>query len=42
VLKIVLSQHQADLRGGCMITVKSRKTTCHKFPVGAVKLGERP
>jgi predicted nuclease of predicted toxin-antitoxin system len=30
----LLSQYEADLRHGCMITVKRRKTTCHRLPIG--------
>jgi predicted nuclease of predicted toxin-antitoxin system len=33
----LLSQYEADLRHGCMITVKQRKTTCHRLPIGTVE-----
>jgi predicted nuclease of predicted toxin-antitoxin system len=30
----VISTLEADLRRGALITVKARKTTCHKLPIG--------
>jgi len=34
LLPNVLVRFAADLMRGCLITVKERKTTCHKLPVG--------
>jgi predicted nuclease of predicted toxin-antitoxin system len=36
VLGMVLFHYQSDLCRGCMITVKERKTTCHRLPIGTV------
>ena len=33
----VIAAHDSQLRSGCMITVKARKTTCHMLPVGESK-----
>ena len=37
----LLSQCEADLRHGCIITVKQRKTTCHRLPIGTVGESEQ-
>jgi hypothetical protein len=34
LIQNVLSVFQADLETGALVTVKGRKTTCHKLPVG--------
>lgn len=33
-LEGVLIAHSADLISGCLISVKERRTTCHRLPVG--------
>ena len=30
----VFAKFGADLRGGAPVTVKQRKTTCHRLPIG--------
>jgi predicted nuclease of predicted toxin-antitoxin system len=30
----VLSAFEVDLKRGCLITVKSKKITCHRLPIG--------
>jgi predicted nuclease of predicted toxin-antitoxin system len=30
----VLAVFEADLKHGCLVTVKPRKTTCHRLPIG--------
>ena len=30
----VLARFESDLQSGCLVTVKARKMTCHKLPVG--------
>jgi predicted nuclease of predicted toxin-antitoxin system len=37
LLMNVLSQYEPDLCNGCMITVKQRKTTCHRLPIGTAE-----
>jgi len=34
VVRNVLARFEAELKGGSLITVKARKTTCHRLPVG--------
>lgn len=34
VIRNVLARFEAELKGGSMITVKTRKTACHRLPVG--------
>jgi predicted nuclease of predicted toxin-antitoxin system len=34
LLQHVLVRFDADLKRGCLITVKAHKTTCHKLPIG--------
>ena len=34
VIEKVLERYGNDLARGCLITVKTRKTTCHRLPVG--------
>ena len=34
VIRNVLARFEAQLKGGSLITVKARKTTCHRLPVG--------
>jgi len=34
LLQNVLVRFAADLKRGSLVTVKARKTTCHKLPVG--------
>ncbi len=34
LVQSVLTGFQADLTRGCLVTVKARKTTCHRLPVG--------
>jgi predicted nuclease of predicted toxin-antitoxin system len=34
LLGSLLSRYEVDLRHGCVITVKQRKTTCHRLPIG--------
>ena len=34
VAQRVLSDFDSDLRRGSLVTVKTRKTTCHRLPVG--------
>jgi predicted nuclease of predicted toxin-antitoxin system len=35
----VLPQYEGELAQGCMITVKQRKTTCHRLPIGTQEEG---
>ena len=35
VVERVLLNFDADLRRGCLVTVKTRKTTCHRLPIGS-------
>jgi predicted nuclease of predicted toxin-antitoxin system len=34
LVKNVLASFEADLKCGSLVTVKARKTTCHRLPVG--------
>lgn len=34
MVRRVLVRFEADLRSGCLVTVKARKTTCHRLPIG--------
>ena len=34
VVRNVLAGFEGELKGGSLITVKARKTTCHRRPVG--------
>ncbi len=34
MIRNVLASFEAELKGGSLITVKARKTTCHRLPVG--------
>ena len=34
IIRNVLARFEAQLKGGSLITVKARKTTCHRLPVG--------
>ena len=34
VIRNVLAGFEAELKRGSLITVKTRKTTCHRLPVG--------
>lgn len=31
----VLAAFEADLRHGSLVTIKARKTTCHRLPIGS-------
>jgi predicted nuclease of predicted toxin-antitoxin system len=33
----VLAGFEADLKSGSLVTVKARKTTCHRLPVGGLE-----
>jgi predicted nuclease of predicted toxin-antitoxin system len=35
IVQAVLDQFKNELTRGAMITVKAKKTTCHKLPIGA-------
>ena len=35
LLQDVLARFEGDLKRGCLVTVKARKTTCHKLPIGS-------
>jgi predicted nuclease of predicted toxin-antitoxin system len=35
VVQNVMAGFEADLKRGCLVTVKAHKTTCHKLPVGS-------
>ena len=32
----MLSRYAAELTSGCLLTIKSKKTTCHKLPIGSL------
>ena len=34
VVQNVLARLDADLKSGSLVTVKPRKTTCHRLPIG--------
>jgi predicted nuclease of predicted toxin-antitoxin system len=34
LIEKVVAEFQKDLQGGCLITVKAHKTTCHRLPIG--------
>lgn len=34
VVRKVLASFEEELKGGCLITVKALKTTCHRLPIG--------
>jgi predicted nuclease of predicted toxin-antitoxin system len=34
LIKKLIAEFRTDLEGGCLITVKSHKTTCHRLPIG--------
>jgi predicted nuclease of predicted toxin-antitoxin system len=35
VVQQVLTAFEADLKRGSLVTVKARKTTCHRLPIGS-------
>ena len=35
MIRKVLQSFEADLKRGCLVTVKTRKTTCHWLPIGS-------
>lgn len=37
LVRAVLARYRSELSQGCMITVKSKKTTCHRLPVGSAR-----
>lgn len=34
IIRNVLMDFRAELEQGCLVTVKTRKVTCHKLPIG--------
>lgn len=34
IVKQVIAEYLRDVEAGCLITVKSNKTTCHRLPIG--------
>ena len=41
IVKRVMSQYARDLEAGCLITVKAKKTTCHRLPIGGSGSGPK-
>ena len=31
----VLADFETEVKNGCLITIKARKTTCHRLPIGS-------
>ena len=36
LVRMVIARFEADLQHGCLVTVKARKITCHRLPVGSL------
>jgi predicted nuclease of predicted toxin-antitoxin system len=36
-VRLVFMQFESELRAGSLVTVKPRKTTCHRLPIGGLR-----